>query len=114
MLSIVWPSRSIWGIDMIIEKIANINFMSWEPAENLLHDLEVTVVTSEISDFEVIGKVILGCYTVENTTPEHILRYFSDFKRVYSPWKASKTFFYNRRMLSDNQLPNNYFGLHQK
>ena len=44
-LRVVRPSRSLWEIDMIMRKLAKINFMSWDATEKFLEGLEVTLVT---------------------------------------------------------------------
>ena len=44
-LSVVQPSRLLWGIDMIMKKLENTNLMSWEATENFLEGSEVAVAT---------------------------------------------------------------------
>ena len=44
-LSVVRPPRLFWKIDMILRKLANTNFMSWEATENFLEGSEVGVAT---------------------------------------------------------------------
>ena len=44
-LSVVRPPRLLLEIDMIMRKLANTNFMSWEATENFLESSEVAVAT---------------------------------------------------------------------
>ena len=44
-LSVVRPCRLLSEIDMIIRKLANIDFISWKATEKILKSSEVTVVT---------------------------------------------------------------------
>ena len=46
-LSVVRPLRLLLEIDMIMRKLANTNFMSWEATENFLEGFEIAVVACE-------------------------------------------------------------------
>ena len=55
-LSVVRPPRLLWEIDLIMRKLANTNFMSWEATDNFLEGFEVAVATLWSSLFEVTGR----------------------------------------------------------
>ena len=39
------PIHLLWEIDMIMRKLANTNFMSWDATDNFLEGFEVAVAT---------------------------------------------------------------------
>ena len=63
-LSVVRPPRLLWEIDMIMRKLANTNFMSWEATENFLEGFEVAVATLWNSPFEVTGRGRKRCLSM--------------------------------------------------
>ena len=54
-IGVVRPPCLLWEIDMIIKKLTNTNFMSWETTEKILERPEVAVVSHQNSLFEVVA-----------------------------------------------------------